>query len=78
MAWGFDLRLRRSTASIGPKWFTQRRTISSDTKIPPLSQQILDLTEAQGEPGIKPDRLLNDFGREAVAAIADLIIDSYG
>ena len=29
---------------------------------PPLSQQILDLTEAQGEPDIKPDRLLNDFG----------------
>ncbi len=45
---------------------------------PALSQQILDLTEAQGEPDIKPDRLLNDFGREAVAAIADLIIDSYG
>ena len=28
-SWGFDLRLRRSTASIGPKWFTQRRAISS-------------------------------------------------
>jgi len=38
---------------------------------PTLSQQILDVTEAQGEPDIKPDRLLDDFGREAVAAIAD-------
>jgi hypothetical protein len=37
-----------------------------------LSQQILDVAEAQGEPDIKPDRVLDDFGREAVAAIADL------
>src|SRR5271157_2816399 len=39
---------------------------------PTLGQQILDVAEAQGEPDIKPDRLLDDFGREAVAAIADL------
>src|SRR5208282_2132547 len=39
---------------------------------PTLGQQIPDVTEAQGEPDIKPDRLLDDFGREAVAAIADL------
>src|ERR1019366_7693827 len=39
---------------------------------PTLSQQILNITEAQGEPDIKPDRLLDDFGREAVAAIAAL------
>src|ERR1700730_8656410 len=39
---------------------------------PTLSKQILDVAEAQGEPDIKPDRLLDDFGREAVAAIADL------
>ena len=37
-----------------------------------LSKQILDVAEAQGEPDVKPDRLLDDFGREAVAAIADL------
>src|SRR5207248_3287763 len=39
---------------------------------PALGQQILDVTIAQSEPDIKPDRLLDDFGREAVAAIADL------
>jgi len=39
---------------------------------PPLSQQILDVAEAQGEPDIKPDRLLDNLGREAVAAIAAL------
>ena len=39
---------------------------------PTLSQQILDVAEAQGEPDIKPDRLLDNLGREAVAAIADL------
>src|SRR5450759_1980166 len=35
-------------------------------------QQILNVTEAQGEPDIKPDRLLDNLGREAVAAIVDL------
>ncbi len=39
---------------------------------PTLGQQILDVAEAQGEPDTKPDRLLDDLGREAVAAIADL------
>ena len=28
MACGFGLRLRRSAAILGPKWFTQRRTVS--------------------------------------------------
>src|ERR1700730_10810620 len=37
-----------------------------------LSKQILNIPEAQGEPDIKPDRLLDNLGREAVAAIADL------
>jgi hypothetical protein len=35
-------------------------------------QQTLNVTEAQGEPDIKPDRLLDNLGREPVAAIADL------
>src|SRR5882724_1224065 len=35
-------------------------------------QQILNVTAAQGEPDIKPDRLLDNLGREAVAAIVDL------
>src|SRR3984893_12713501 len=39
---------------------------------PAFRQQIFDVAEAQREPNIKPDRLLDDFGREAVAAIADL------
>src|SRR5208337_3106954 len=37
-----------------------------------LHSQILDVAEAQGEPDIKPDRLLDNLGREAVAAIDDL------
>jgi hypothetical protein len=40
--------------------------------IPRLGKQILDIPETQGESDIKPDCLLDDFGREAVAAIADL------
>src|SRR3984893_12581817 len=41
---------------------------------PALGKQILDVAETQGEPDIKPDRLLDDFGREAVAAIAKLLV----
>ena len=39
---------------------------------PALGKQILDIPETQGESDIKPDCLLDDLGREAVAAIADL------
>src|SRR6202022_844805 len=39
---------------------------------PAFRQQIFDVAEAQREPNIEPDRLLDDFGREAVAAVADL------
>jgi hypothetical protein len=34
-------------------------------------QQILDVTEAQSESDIQPDRLLNDLGRKAVTGVAD-------
>ena len=34
-------------------------------------QQIFDVAQAQGEAEVEPDRLLNDRGRETVAAIAD-------
>ena len=32
-----------------------------------LGQQFLDIPKGQGEPGIEPDRVANDFWREAVA-----------
>src|ERR1700730_1730682 len=38
---------------------------------PAFRQQILDVAEAQREPNIEPDRVLDDFGRKAIAAIAD-------
>jgi|HubBroStandDraft_4_1064222.scaffolds.fasta_scaffold24468_5 hypothetical protein len=34
-------------------------------------QQIFDVTQAQGEPEVEPDRPLNDLGRETVAGVAD-------
>src|SRR3977135_3435817 len=34
-------------------------------------QQIFDVAEAQREPNIEPDRVLDDFGRTAIASIAD-------
>jgi hypothetical protein len=36
-------------------------------------QQILNVTEAQGKPDVKPDRLLDDFGREPVPFVADFL-----
>jgi len=38
---------------------------------PAFRQQIFDVAEAQREPNIEPDRVLDDFGRKAIAAIAD-------
>ena len=32
--------------------------------------QILAVTQAEREPGVEPDRLLNDLGREAIPAVA--------
>jgi hypothetical protein len=40
---------------------------------PALGKQILDVAETQGEPDIKPDRLLDDFQRETVALAADFL-----
>jgi hypothetical protein len=39
---------------------------------PAFRQQIFDVAEAQREPEIEPDRVLDDFGRKAIAAIAKL------
>ena len=38
---------------------------------PAFRQQIFDVAEAQREPNIEPDRVLDDFGRKAIAAVAD-------
>jgi hypothetical protein len=36
---------------------------------PSFGEQFLDIAGAQGEPEIKPDRVLDDLGRVAMAAI---------
>src|SRR5271156_4421407 len=36
-----------------------------------LREQILDITEAEGEPEIEPDRLVNDLRWEAIPGVAD-------
>jgi hypothetical protein len=38
---------------------------------PAFRQQIFDVAETQREAEIEPDRVLDDFGRKAIAAIAD-------
>src|SRR5438876_4271101 len=36
-----------------------------------LREQILDITKAEGEPEIEPDRLVNDLRREPISGVAD-------
>src|SRR5271165_7419120 len=38
-----------------------------------LRQQILDVTQAEGEPEVEPYCLVNDLGRETIAGVADLV-----
>jgi hypothetical protein len=63
--------LRRHAAIIGPKWFTQRRTVRDRDAA--LREQILDVTKAQCEPEIEPNRLMYDLGREPISGVADFI-----
>src|SRR6266545_5283076 len=44
---------------------------------PAFSQQVLDIAEAEGEPGIEPDGLLNDHGWEAISGVTDLGHDGH-
>ena len=44
---------------------------------PAFNQQVLDIAEAEGEPGIQPDGLLNDYGWEAISGVADLGHDGH-
>jgi hypothetical protein len=38
---------------------------------PALSEQILDVTKAEREPEIEPDRLMYDLRREPISSVAD-------
>src|SRR5208337_3973375 len=38
-----------------------------------LRQQILDVTQAEGEPEVEPCCLVNDLGRETIPGVADLV-----
>jgi hypothetical protein len=68
------MRLRPAFAKIGGDLGTKmihptaHRLIRNQDSA--FRQQILNVTETQGEPDIKPYRLLDNLGREAVAAIA--------
>ena len=70
------MRLRPAFAKIGRYLGSKvvhpaaHRLIGNDDSA--FRQQILNVTEAQSEPDIKPDRLLDNLGREAVAAIINL------
>src|SRR5271166_2109412 len=38
-----------------------------------LRQQILDVTQAEGEPEVEPYCLVNDLGRETIPGVVDLV-----
>jgi hypothetical protein len=38
-----------------------------------LGQQIFDVAQAECEPEVEPNRLLNDLGRESIPSVADLV-----
>jgi hypothetical protein len=63
--------LAQGRAIAGPNFSTQRRTVSLGNVEPSRSQQLLDIAVAQREAEIEPDRVLDDIGREAVAAVAE-------
>src|SRR5215472_9651219 len=44
---------------------------------PAFSQQVLDIAEAEGEPGIGPDGLLDDHRWEAITSVPDLGHDGH-
>ena len=67
MVWGLGGRLRKSAAIIGPKWFTQRRTVGNRDAA--LRQQIFDVAKAQREPEIEPDRLPDNLRGEPVTVL---------
>ena len=48
---------------------TQRWIVSYEIEIP-RCEQILDVTKAESEPEIEPDRLVNDLRREPITGIA--------
>ena len=72
MVCGFGRRLRKIGRDLGSKVVHPAAHGFIGDYYPTRGQQILDISEAQGEPEIKPDRLLDNLGREPVAAIADL------
>ena len=52
-----------------------------NTAGPSRGQQLLDVAVAQGEAEIEPDGVLDDLGREAIAAVAershaDILLDT--
>jgi hypothetical protein len=45
--------------------------------IPRSANRFLDIAEAEGEPGMEPDGLLNDYRWEAISGVADLGHDGH-
>jgi hypothetical protein len=44
----------------------------------PVTKPILDVTKAEGEPEIEPDRLVNDLSREPISGVADFFVMPFG
>jgi hypothetical protein len=55
---------------MAPNFSTHCRTVTYDVE-PSFGQEFLNIAVAQGEAEIQPDGVLDDLGREAMAAIAE-------
>jgi hypothetical protein len=58
-------------AIIGPEWLTQLAHGPVRDRDAALREQILDVTKAQCEPEIEPNRLMYGLGREPISGVAE-------
>ena len=70
-ALGHGRPCRSLHAISGPNFSTQRRTVFIGDVEPTLGRQFLDVSVAQREAEIQPDRVLDDLRREALTAVGE-------
>jgi hypothetical protein len=74
--WPSSNLINKSLIYNNKKLFEKQYTKKYTKKTNPSAafrEQILDVAEAQCEPEIEPDRLMNDLGRETVSVVADFL-----
>jgi len=68
---GLRATLSQVRGDHGPKVVHPAQDSLVEHRDPALGEQVFDVSQAEGEPQIQPNRLANDLGRESVAGVAD-------